>query len=157
MTTATMTPLGSRTPVVLSWLLFFLSLAGVVVSAISLVNHYRIDPTEYCDFNQYFNCDIVNRSIYSRFPANSAHALPVAVIGLAGYIAIAVLALIRSRKAGTLLVLASVIGLGFSVYLTYIEARVLHVWCILCLGSLALIVLITALSAAGLRATKETP
>ncbi len=141
----------------LSIAIVLLALAGIALSALSTINHYRTDPTSYCSFDETFNCDIVNRSIYSRFPANSSHALPVAVIGLAGYIAIAVLALIRSRKAGTLLVLASVTGLGFSVYLTYIEARVLHVWCILCLGSLALIVLITALSAAGLRARKETP
>ena len=124
-----------------------LVLAGIALSAVSTVNHYRTDPTSYCDFSGEFNCDIVNRSIYSRFPAESRHAVPVAVIGLAGYIAIGILTLLRGKTAKTLLLLAALGGLGFSLYLTYIEGRVLHVWCILCLGSLAVIALITILAA----------
>jgi len=134
-----------------------LALAGIALSAVSVVNHYRTDPTGYCDFSGDFNCDIVNRSIYSRFPAESAHAVPVALIGLAGYIAIAILALLRGPTPKFLLMLAALGGLGFSVYLTYIEARVLYVWCILCLGSLAMIVGITLLSAVRLAQKQETP
>ena len=135
-----------------------LALAGIGLSAVSTVNHFRTDPTSYCDLGEDFNCDIVNRSIYSRFPAQSAHAVPVALIGLAGYVAIAVLALVRRRAASVLLFLAALVGLGFSLYLTYIEARVLHVWCILCLGSLAAIVLLTVLAAIRLAThKKETP
>ncbi|HVP42655.1 MAG TPA: vitamin K epoxide reductase family protein [Terriglobales bacterium] len=135
-----------------------LALAGIGLSAVSAVNHYRTDPTSYCDFSEDFNCDIVNRSIYSRFPAESAHAVPVAVIGLAGYIAIGTLAALRGKAAKVLLMLAALGGLGFSLYLTYVEARVLHVWCILCLGSLAVIALITLLAGARLAIQeKETP
>jgi vitamin-K-epoxide reductase (warfarin-sensitive) len=123
-----------------------LALAGIALSAVSTVNHYRTDPTSYCDFSGEFNCDIVNRSIYSRFPAESRHAVPVALIGLAGYIAIGMLAIGRGKTTRALLLLAALGGLGFSLYLTYIEARVLHVWCILCLGSLAVIALITLLA-----------
>ena len=123
-----------------------LALIGIGLSVVSTVNHYRTDPTSYCDFGEEFNCDIVNRSIYSRFPAESHHAVPVALIGLAGYIAIGVLAALRGTAAKALLMLAALGGLGFSLYLTYIEARVLHVWCILCLGSLAMIALITVLA-----------
>ena len=46
-----------------------------------------------------------------------------------------------------LLLLASLAGLGFALYLTYVEAFVLAVWCVLCLGSFALIILIAGLSA----------
>jgi uncharacterized membrane protein len=42
--------------------------------------------------------------------------------------------------------IASTGGLGFALYLTYIEKFVLATWCILCLSSLTLIVLITVLS-----------
>ena len=38
-------------------------------------------------------------------------------------------------------------GLAFASYLTYIEARVLGVWCILCLSSLAVIATTTILAA----------
>ncbi len=133
-----------------------LALAGIALSAVSTVNHYRTDPTSYCDFSGEFNCDIVNRSIYSRFPAESSHAVPVALIGLAGYIALAVLAFFRGKIAKALLLLAALGGLAFSLYLTYIEARVLHVWCILCLGSLAVIVLITILAAVRLAVSEQT-
>jgi uncharacterized membrane protein len=37
-------------------------------------------------------------------------------------------------------------GLAFALYLTYVEARILGVWCILCLSSLGLISVITVLS-----------
>jgi uncharacterized membrane protein len=42
---------------------------------------------------------------------------------------------------------AAGVGLAFALYLTYIEARVLGVWCILCLSSLALIATVTILAA----------
>jgi uncharacterized membrane protein len=55
------------------------------------------------------------------------------------------------------LLVAAVGGLGFALYLTYIEGYVLGTWCILCLSSLAMIAGIAVLAgvvkarAAGLR------
>ena len=74
--------------------------------------------------------------------------VPVALIGILGYLAILAFATVYREKAETPLVLAiaSVGGLGFSVYLTYIEARVLGVWCMLCLSSLVLIFTLAILS-----------
>ena len=66
--------------------------------------------------------------------------IPVAVIGIAGYMLLGLLAGINARKA---LLIAAVIGLAFSLYLTRIEAYVLEVWCIYCVASLATITLIT--------------
>lgn len=113
-----------------------LALAGVVVSSISLRHHFGTAKTSFCDLGQSFNCDIVNRSTYS-----TALGVPVALIGLLGYLLILAFATIYREKAETplLLTLASFAGLGFSLYLTYIEKFVLSAWCILCLSSLALI------------------
>jgi uncharacterized membrane protein len=130
-------------------LLLFIAI-GIGLSAVSLVNHYKTDPTSYCSFDETFNCDIVNRSIYSQFPAESRYGVPVAAIGLTGYLAMAVLALVPRRRASVALFLAALAGLGFSLYLTYLEANVLHAWCILCLGSSAAVVMITVLSGLGL-------
>ena len=44
------------------------------------------------------------------------------------------------------LLVAAIAGLGFALYLTYIEAYELMTWCILCLISLALISLISILA-----------
>jgi uncharacterized membrane protein len=120
-----------------------LALAGVVVSSVSLHHHYGTSQTNYCDFGASFNCDIVNRSIYS-----TVLGVPVALIGIFGYGLLLALATFYRMKAETpfMLLIASTAGLGFALYLTYIEKFVLATWCILCLSSLTLIFLITALS-----------
>jgi vitamin-K-epoxide reductase (warfarin-sensitive) len=120
-----------------------LSLAGIVDSAISLERHYAKSATSYCDFSQKFSCDIVNRSEYSEIAG-----IPVAGIGVAGYAALFVLSTFWRSRGETpfRLLAASLAGLAFALYLTYIEAYQLMTWCILCLISLALIFLITVLA-----------
>ena len=120
-----------------------LATAGIVVSSISLYHHFGSSKTSFCDFGETFNCDMVNRSIYSIFGG-----VPVALIGILGYAFLLALSTLLSSKPKTpiMLLAASVLGLGFAIYLTYIEGFVLGVWCILCLSSLACIVGITGLS-----------
>jgi len=120
-----------------------LALAGVVVSSVSLRHHYGTSQTNYCDFGTSFNCDIVNRSIYS-----TVLGVPDALFGILGYALLLALATLYRTKAEApfMLLIASTAGLGFALYLTYIEKFVLATWCILCLSSLTLIVLITVLS-----------
>jgi vitamin-K-epoxide reductase (warfarin-sensitive) len=136
---------------VLFLLIAVLSLAGMVVSAISVQRHYAASASGFCDFNQKFNCDIVNRSEYSTIVG-----MPVAGIGLAGYSLLFALSAFRQahRETSTQLFAAAIAGLVFALYLTYIEAYKLETWCILCLTSLALISLITIL--AGLAKIRST-
>jgi vitamin-K-epoxide reductase (warfarin-sensitive) len=117
-----------------------LSLAGVIVSGISLQRHYAKSATQFCDFSQKFSCDIVNRSEYS-----AIQGIPVAGIGVAGYAALFVLVTFWRSRSNTpnRLLGAAIVGLAFALYLTYIEAYELMTWCILCLISLALISLIS--------------
>jgi uncharacterized membrane protein len=124
-------------------LIAILSLAGIIVSAISLQRHYAKSATEFCDFSQQFSCDIVNRSEYS-----SILGIPVAGIGVAGYAALLLLATFwKSRtKTPMRLLAAAMAGLAFALYLTYVEAYVLETWCILCVISLVLISLISVLA-----------
>jgi uncharacterized membrane protein len=120
-----------------------LALAGVVVSSVSLHHHYGTTETSYCEFGASFNCDIVNRSVYS-----TVLGVPDALIGILGYGLLIALATFYRTKAETpfMLLIASTAGLSFALYLTYIEKFVLATWCILCLSSLTLIGLITVLS-----------
>src|SRR6266403_444403 len=96
-------------------LIAVLALGGVAVSSVSLYHHYGTSQTSYCDFGESFNCDIVNRSIYS-----TVSGIPVAVIGIVGYLGLLLLATYYRNKAETpaILALASVGGLGFALYLT---------------------------------------
>ncbi len=120
-----------------------LSFAGIAVSSVSLYHHYRKDKTTYCDLGETFNCDIVNRSTYS-----TLLGVPVALIGILGYVSLLALATVYRGKAETpaMLLIASLAGLGFALYLTYIEGFVLSTWCVLCLSSLAMICGIAILS-----------
>jgi uncharacterized membrane protein len=120
-----------------------LAVAGLIVSAGSLERHYAKSASTFCDFGQRFNCDIVNRSEYS-----TVMGIPVAGIGIVGYGMLLVLATVYRLRAETplRLLLASVGGLAFALYLTYVEGYVLETWCILCLSSLALIAGITLLA-----------
>jgi uncharacterized membrane protein len=121
-----------------------LAVCGIVVSSVSLQHHYATSKTAYCDIGETFNCDIVNRSEYS-----SVFGIPVALIGMLGYAGLAGLATVyrERRETPAMLFIAAAAGLAFALYLTYIEARVLGVWCILCLSSLALIATTTVLAA----------
>jgi len=113
-----------------------LAVAGVAVSSVSLYEHFATSKTSFCDFSESFNCDVVNRSAYS-----TVLGVPVALIGIVGYLLILALATIYRNQAETpvLLLIASAGGLGFALYLTYVEKFVLGVWCVLCLASLGLI------------------
>jgi uncharacterized membrane protein len=124
-------------------LIAILSIAGVIDSGIAVQRHFAESATRYCDFSQKFSCDIVNRSEYS-----TLLGIPVAVIGVAGYaVLFALSTFLRSREqTRDWLLGAALAGLGFALYLTYIEAYVLTTWCILCLISLALIFLISVLA-----------
>jgi vitamin-K-epoxide reductase (warfarin-sensitive) len=121
-----------------------LAVAGIIVSGVSLQRHYAKSASAFCDFGEKFNCDIVNRSEYS-----SVMGIPVAAIGIAGYAVLLILATVyRSRlETATRLLAAAIAGLGFALYLTFVEGYVLNTWCILCLTSLATITGITLLAA----------
>jgi vitamin-K-epoxide reductase (warfarin-sensitive) len=124
-------------------LIAILSLSGIIVSAISLQRHYAKSATQFCELGEKFSCDIVNRSEYS-----SVIGIPVAGIGIVGYALLLMLSTVRRAHAETpnQLLGAAFTGFTFALYLTYIEARVLETWCILCLISLALISLVSVLA-----------
>lgn len=112
------------------------AVAGVVVSSVSLYHHFGKTKTSFCTFGESFNCDLVNRSSYSM-----VLGVPVALVGIIGYLLIFALATVYREKAETpvMLMIAAGGGLAFALYLTYIEKFVLQAWCVLCLGSLLLI------------------
>jgi uncharacterized membrane protein len=119
------------------YLIALLSLAGVVVSTLALQVHYSTG-TEPCSINEKWDCGIVNHSPF----AVIAH-VPVAAIGIAGYLVLCGLALARRRRWLAVLAIGA---MGFSLYLTRIEKYVLEVYCLYCVISLGIISIITMLS-----------
>jgi uncharacterized membrane protein len=119
------------------YLIALLALAGVVASTLALRVHYDTG-TEPCSINEKWDCGIVNHS-----PFAMIGPIPVAAIGIAGYLALAGLALARKR---TLLIIVALPALAFALYLSHIEKSVLNVWCLYCVISQAIIALVTILS-----------
>ncbi|MGA2571768.1 MAG: vitamin K epoxide reductase family protein [Terracidiphilus sp.] len=127
------------------YLLAVLSLAGVIVAALALQTHYST-ATEPCSINDRWDCGIVNHSSFS-----VVCGVPVAAIGIAGYLLMGALALARRR---ILLLAAALGGFGFALHLSLIEKDVLQVWCLYCVVSQGIIALIAVLSAAWLVAAQ---
>ncbi len=118
--------------------LVLLAALGIVVSALALREHYRTEGDSPCSINERWDCGIVNHSPYAMLAG-----IPVAALGIAGYLLMGALAW---RRAYRLLIAVALAALAYSLYLARIEAHVLGVWCIYCVISLADISLITFLA-----------
>jgi vitamin-K-epoxide reductase (warfarin-sensitive) len=119
----------------MKYLLLTLSLMGVIVSSLALREHYREYGDSPCSINEHWDCGVVNHSSFAMLGP-----IPVAAVGIAGYILMGLLAFFRSYR---LLIIPTFAGLAFSLYLANIEAHVLGVWCIYCVISLGIISLMS--------------
>jgi uncharacterized membrane protein len=122
----------------MKYILVVCAMLGIIVSALALREHYRTEGDSPCSINDRWDCGIVNHSPYAVLAG-----IPVAILGIAGYFLMGVLAW---RRAWGLLLAAALAGLAFSLYLARIEQQVLGVWCIYCVISLGDISLITLLT-----------
>jgi vitamin-K-epoxide reductase (warfarin-sensitive) len=119
------------------YILLVLALLGIAASSLALREHYRTYGDAPCDINERWDCGIVNHSPYAMI-----YGIPVAVIGIAGYLLLGVLAV---KRAYRLMLILAVPALAFSLYLAHIEKDVLGVWCLYCAISLGTISLMTIL------------
>ena len=122
----------------MKYTLLILSILGIIVSSLALREHYREYGDSPCSINEHWDCGVVNHSPYAM-----VGPIPVAVLGIAGYILMAALAFFRSYR---LLLVPTFAGLTFSLYLANIEAHILEVWCIYCVMSLGIISLMSLLT-----------
>jgi vitamin-K-epoxide reductase (warfarin-sensitive) len=124
----------------MKYVLIVLSTLGIVVSALALREHYRTEGDSPCSINERWDCGIVNHSPYAMVRGTG---IPVAVLGIAGYLLMGALAW---RRAYRWVLAASLAGFAYSLYLAHIESHVLGVWCIYCVVSLGIISLVSFLS-----------
>jgi uncharacterized membrane protein len=118
-----------------------LGLIGLLVSTYLYLYKLRLIPGLACGTG---GCETVQASPWATFLG-----LPVALIGVLGYLACLVLALVGVEKGGerrhwsdALLLAAAALGVAFTGYLTYAEAVLIGAWCRWCLGSAAIITLL---------------
>lgn len=104
-------------------LALLLAFLGILISGYLL--YVRISDTEaVCGLS---TCNIVNGSSYAFFLG-----VPVSVWGLIFYLSLIILLLAKKSK---LFFMATLAGVLFSAYLTYLEAFVIHAWCQWCILS----------------------
>lgn len=113
-------------------IIFILSLLGLFVAAF-LFYEYNIAGTIICPTGT--GCDIVRASPYSSFLGIS-----IPFLGIVFYFVMAILSVVHShdlpRKiARKLQLVVAVTGVGFGVYLTYLEAFVIKAYCFWCVTS----------------------
>lgn len=118
-------------------LILALAILGIAVSAFALQVHYSTSAQPYTHSSGW-SCGLVNHSHLS-----TIELIPVAAIGVGGYLLLALLTWFR-RRGWTCLF--AWIGLGFAAYLSWLEAYVLQTWCLSCVISQCLIALIALLA-----------
>jgi uncharacterized membrane protein len=119
------------------YILILLAVLGIAASSLALREHYRTYGESPCSINDKWDCGIVNHSPYAML-----FGIPVADIGIVGYFLMGVFAF---KRAYRLLLVAALMGLGFSLYLAHVEAHILGVWCVYCVASLGVISLMSIL------------
>jgi len=119
-----------------------LTLLGIFVSGYLTWSHYSGEPV-YCGGSN--SCELVNNSRFAFLGP-----IPVALIGLTGYLIILVLSLVPpkdDRQWPMLLIFGgALIGVMLQWYLFYIEVAVLRAICYWCVTSQTIITLIFLLS-----------
>jgi uncharacterized membrane protein len=125
--------------------------SSVVLAVIGLIDSIYLVWVKFTD--QYAlcgpigNCESVNTSQYSEI-----WGIPIALLGAGAYIVIIILLLLENRSElmgeySPLIVFGiSLIGVLYSIYLTYIEVAVLRAICPYCVISAVVLVLLLVLS-----------
>ena len=134
----------------LQWTIRLLCVLGIGVAGYLTWTHL-VGTDPYCGATH--SCADVQKSSYSEVAG-----IPVSAIGLAGYVILLVLSVLRGRiGAGVEFYLpvlsfgAALIGVLYSAYLTYLEAYVILAWCYWCVASAVIITAIWILTIVDLR------
>ena len=125
-------PTSTTVPLWMQLTTFALALAGLGVSIYLTIAHFTEAPLAGCSESGLVNCTKVTTS-----PQSYVFGIPVAVLGLAFYVAAVVLmspwAWRSARREIYLIRLASlVIGIGFVLYLLYAELFIIGSICLYC-------------------------
>ena len=118
-----------------------LSVAGAADSAYLVWEKYVAAASQVCDINPFFNCTVVQTSVYS-----SVYGIPTAAFGLAGFLLLLALFVIgfRGRErlgpwpVDTWLLLVASLGALLGLGLSYLEVFVIQAVCLFCAAGFAL-------------------
>jgi uncharacterized membrane protein len=119
-----------------------------IAGYLTYVHYAGISPV--CEIAH--GCEKVQTSEWSKLAG-----VPVALLGLIGYVAILAALLVRGEAAPTAAAGAALVGWGFSAYLTYREVFTIDAICIWCVASAILMTAMAALTVARLLLADAAP
>ena len=120
-----------------------LSGAGIAIAGYLTYVHYA-DATAVC-VGGGSECERVQTSDYADLAG-----VPVALIGVLGYLAVGLASLGRSERSATLAAGLALGGAAFSLYLTYLELFVINAICQWCVASAVVMITLAGVCAARL-------
>ena len=129
---------------VFSWAMAILAILGAIDSTYLLI--YKLTGNnQMCLGNG--GCHNVNFSPYAVI-----YGIPISAMGLAAYLLMLAIVLLEPQlpilkeNAPLLLFGMTLVGIGFTVYLTYLELYVIHAVCTFCVASAVIITLMFILA-----------
>ncbi len=123
--------------------------AGLGIAAYLTVVHYT-GAAPACAIAH--GCEVVQSSAYAKLAG-----VPVALLGLIGYVLILAGLLRDDETSRTATALVALGGAGFSLWLTYVEVFRLEAICIWCVGSAVCMVLLAGLTVARMLSAPAAP
>lgn len=117
---------------------FAVAIAGLAIAGYLTVVHYA-GGEPVCAIAH--GCATVQKSSYAEFLG-----VPVALLGLLGYVAILASLLKDTETGRSITALLAIAGLAFSAWLTYVEIWELEAICIWCVGSAICMTLLAGLA-----------
>jgi len=126
-----------------------ISVVGIAIAGYLTYVHYAgISPV--CEIAH--GCEKVQTSEWSKVAG-----VPVALLGLLGYVGILAALLVPGETAMTAAAGLAVVGAGFSAYLTYREVFTIEAICIWCVASAILMLILAVLTVARLAVHEPEP
>lgn len=133
-----------------------LALVGVLIATYMSAYKFGLLGSIMCGTG---GCETVQNSPWSVFMG-----IPVPVIGLAGYGLLLLTSILglqprfeNDRRVPIVLIGGATIGLAFSIYLSWLEAAVIHAWCRWCIVSAVLATLIFIFTLPEFRRIRSQP
>jgi uncharacterized membrane protein len=125
------------------------ALCGLGIAGYLTLVHYT-GGTPVCAISH--GCATVQQSAYAELAG-----VPVALLGLVGYVAILASLARDSETARAATAFLALAGFGFSCWLTFVEVARLDAICIWCVGSAICMTLLAALSVARMLGAPRVP
>jgi len=117
----------------------YLSVVGIVLALYLLYNYYAPTPSKICDLGSTLNCGAVSRG----GTLATFLGIPVALVGLTGYIVMLISSLAKKSK---LLLGTVTFGMLFCLRMTILEVFVVKILCPICIACQIVMLLVFLIS-----------